>query len=309
MSGWIKLHRQFKTNGHFHMPDRALKIWLYILMTVSHRDQPRWGIESGEGWISYDMIAEDCAEHPSRRVRREAVANALKYLEDHGYIEREIEPGKGQKIRVVNWHKYQGDESGSDTSCETEPGETSSESMLQESSSETELAKFRNGTTTGTDPSSETEPLPEPIQECKEPSNKKRDTPPISPPQSSGVAYPDEFEQFWSVYPRKLKKRDAFRRWVAAQKRSKNNTDPATAVELLAAAQNYARACLRKGTDMEYIMHPTTFLSLRSRAWEDYVAGIPEGDQSRSLGLYRGTRVPGETPIDRRLRELGVTAI
>lgn len=150
MSGWIKLHRQFKMNGHFHMPDRALKIWLYILMTVSHRDQPRWGIRAGEGWISYDMIAEECSEHPARRVRREAVASALKYLEEHRYIEREISPGKGQKIRVVNWHKYQGNEGGSATSSETEPDKARSQSDIAGLSSETEPHQFRNGTTTGT---------------------------------------------------------------------------------------------------------------------------------------------------------------
>src|SRR5690606_31416059 len=125
MSGWIKLHRQFKDNGHFHMPDRALKIWLYILLSVSHKDRPEAGLRAGEAWISYDMIARDCGDSPNRHMRREAVAQALKYLEENGYIERFITKGKGQRIRVVNWSKYQG---GDVVSSDTEPaGTTSSE--------------------------------------------------------------------------------------------------------------------------------------------------------------------------------------
>src|SRR5690606_7681088 len=125
MSGWIKLHRQFKDNGHFHMPDRALKIWLYILLSVSHKDRPEAGLRAGEAWISYGMIARDCGDSPNRHMRREAIAQALKYLEENGYIERFITKGQGQRIRVVNWSKYQG---GDVASSDTEPaGTTSSE--------------------------------------------------------------------------------------------------------------------------------------------------------------------------------------
>ena len=117
MTGWIKLHRQFKTNGHFHMPDRALKIWLYILMSVSYQDKPAIGLKAGEGWISYEMIAEDCSE-PGTRMRREAIAENLRWLEEHGYIKRFIIKGKGQKIAIPNWDKYQAREP---ASSETEP--------------------------------------------------------------------------------------------------------------------------------------------------------------------------------------------
>lgn len=117
MTGWIKLHRQFKTNGHFHMPDRALKIWLYILMSVSYQDKPAIGLKAGEGWISYEMIAEDCSE-PGTRMRREAIAENLRWLEEHGYIKRFIIKGKGQKIAIPNWDKYQAHEP---ASSETEP--------------------------------------------------------------------------------------------------------------------------------------------------------------------------------------------
>src|SRR5690606_877672 len=131
MSGWIKFYRQFLINGHFHMPDRALKIWLYILLSVSHKDRPAAGLRAGEAWISYDQIARDCGE-AGKQMRREAVARSLTWLEEHGYIHRVVIKGRGQKIIVPNWDKYQGG-----TSSETE---LAAELVEGRTSSETELA-------------------------------------------------------------------------------------------------------------------------------------------------------------------------
>jgi len=130
MSGWIKFHRQFLTHGHFHMPDRALKIWLYILLSVSHKDLPAAELRAGEAWISYEQIARDCGES-GKQMRREAVARALTWLEEHGYIRRVVVKGRGQKIVVPNWDKYQGG-----TSSETEL----TPELADGTSSESELA-------------------------------------------------------------------------------------------------------------------------------------------------------------------------
>lgn len=189
MSGWVKLHRRFLENGHFQMPDRALKIWLYILLTVSHRDIPSADLNAGEAWISYDQIARDCGEG-GRRMRREAVARSLRWLEEHGYIERFVVRGRGQKVRVPNWHKYQGREtSSSDTEPAQEHGNRSSsgsELSQQESSSVSELAVCPSSAAssaassvsepTGAGVSSVSEPKQEVIEEEQE-----RQTP-LNPP-------------------------------------------------------------------------------------------------------------------------------
>lgn len=276
MSGWIKLHRQFKANGHFNMPDRALKIWLYILMTVSHKDRPVAGLKAGEGWISYEMIAEDCGEL-GKTVRPEAIARELKWLEDNGYITREVTKGKGQKIAVPNWVVYQ-------------------------AASETEVQAEEVPEVVPEVPPEEGAEEKQEVKEPKEPREPKKVTP-LTSPQGEAFVYPPEFETFWSVYPRKLRKRDAFRRWVAAQKRSKDNTDPATAHDLQRAAEHYATACQQNGTETRYIMHPSTFLSLRSRAWEDYADGIPDSERLTPVRLLpRGD--PREDAISRARRRL-----
>ena len=89
--------------------------------------------------------------------------------------------------------------------------------------------------------------------------------------------YPAEFEEWWSVYPNKIRKAEAYRRWQRCIK-----TRSASAEELLEAARNYAAAC--KGRDPSKIMHPPTFLNPDNQRWKDFLGKIPDA--------YRGVGPP-----------------
>lgn len=94
--------------------------------------------------------------------------------------------------------------------------------------------------------------------------------------------YSKEFEEFWSLYPRKIEKRAAYKNWAA---RIRDGTDPS---QLVLAARNYAKFCLSQKIEERYIKHPSTFLS-SSRAFEDYVFYAPSGSSSgkvKSLPEY-----------------------
>lgn len=67
--------------------------------------------------------------------------------------------------------------------------------------------------------------------------------------------YTPEFEEFWSVYPRKIQKQDAFKAW---EKNIKNNESPTIMIQC---ASNYAKDCEIKQTEEQYIKHPKTFLN------------------------------------------------
>lgn len=69
------------------------------------------------------------------------------------------------------------------------------------------------------------------------------------------ATYTTDFEEFWSVYPRKLGKGDAYKKYKA---RLNDGWSPE---ELKAAAESYAAVCERKRTEKEYIKHAKTFLS------------------------------------------------
>ncbi len=72
---------------------------------------------------------------------------------------------------------------------------------------------------------------------------------------SPATAYMKDFEEFWSVYPRKVGKGEAYKKY---KDRLKDGWSPA---ELLEAARNYRDVCVRNKTEKEYIKHPKTFLS------------------------------------------------
>lgn len=67
--------------------------------------------------------------------------------------------------------------------------------------------------------------------------------------------YPKDFENFWAVYPRKIGKGEAYKKYQARRK------DGFSETELLTAAKNYAAECKKRKTEPEYIKHAKTFLS------------------------------------------------
>lgn len=67
--------------------------------------------------------------------------------------------------------------------------------------------------------------------------------------------YSKDFEDFWAVYPRKIGKGEAYKKYQARRK------DGFSETELLTAAKNYAAECKKRKTEPEYIKHAKTFLS------------------------------------------------
>ena len=78
----------------------------------------------------------------------------------------------------------------------------------------------------------------------------------------------ESFNQFWSAYPRKVSKKAAerlFERIVSKRE--------ATAAELLAGAECYARLCRADGREPRFIKHPTTWLN--GGCWSDETESPP----------------------------------
>lgn len=66
--------------------------------------------------------------------------------------------------------------------------------------------------------------------------------------------YSANFESFWKVYPRKVDKGQAYKKYQARLK------DGFTPEELQEAAENYAKRCAKEHTEKKYIKHAKTFL-------------------------------------------------
>ena len=76
--------------------------------------------------------------------------------------------------------------------------------------------------------------------------------------------YSTDFEEFWSIYPRKVDKAQAYKKYKARLE------DGFSHEQLLKAAKNYADQCRRDRTEDKYIKHGKTFLG-ESTPFLDYL--------------------------------------
>ena len=104
MPGWIKLWRQLLENGHFKMPDLAFKLWIYCLLKAS--PFPADGLAPGELYLSYSEVQRELGR-PGTKMSRSTISRALRYLEEHGYLNLEAAAFRGIRARIVNWDRYQ----------------------------------------------------------------------------------------------------------------------------------------------------------------------------------------------------------
>lgn len=93
--------------------------------------------------------------------------------------------------------------------------------------------------------------------------------------------YGKDFEEFWSIYPRKADKGQAFKKYAARRK------DGYSPEELKAAAENYRRQCERQRTETQYIKHAKTFLG-DSLPFIDYLPKNPEPARQESTAGGQG---------------------
>ena len=105
-------------------------------------------------------------------------------------------------------------------------------------------------------------PVGEPIPPSPTPSH----TPdiPFGASSKDRQLYPEGFQEFWDVYPRKKEKKKAFKMWKVALRHGADDG------ELTKAARNYAAECDTKGRAEDYIKHPATFLGPNDH-WRDYL--------------------------------------
>ena len=92
-----------------------------------------------------------------------------------------------------------------------------------------------------------------------------------------GLKYTEEFEQFWTVYPRKHGKSMAFLAYKG--RLSDGFTDDA----LLCAAQNYANECREKRIKTRFIQYANFFLA-RYGVFADYIPGCRNREDDETGG-------------------------
>ncbi len=83
-----------------------------------------------------------------------------------------------------------------------------------------------------------------------------------TPRRQRSTVVPEEFVQFWALYPRRMHKQTALRAYQAASKRPGFSLS-----DLLTATRHYAQE--RRGQDERFTKHPATFLN--DDRWRDHI--------------------------------------
>lgn len=95
--------------------------------------------------------------------------------------------------------------------------------------------------------------------------------------QQPAANYSKDFEKLWQLYPRKVGKGDAYKKYKA---RLNDGWKPE---ELLEAVKNYASKVARERTETQYIKHPKTFFS-DSTPFIDFLPSKNEAAPQASSG-------------------------
>ena len=94
---------------------------------------------------------------------------------------------------------------------------------------------------------------PAPASEPPKPEQKPEEKPERKQ-KPAGSGYLSGFEIFWEIYPRKVGKGEAYKKYKARL------NDGYSEEALLQAAENYAAKCVRERTEEKFIKHAKTFL-------------------------------------------------
>lgn len=88
--------------------------------------------------------------------------------------------------------------------------------------------------------------------------------------------YNAQFLKFWSIYPRKVDKKKAYKCYQTRLKEGFSEE------ELMQAAQNYADECKKENRDSKYIKHPSTFLGVDTPFTEYLKKGNENGEKNKA---------------------------
>lgn len=103
--------------------------------------------------------------------------------------------------------------------------------------------------------------------EQKESDSSKKTEKASSADKQTGNAYSTDFEEFWNVYPRKVGKGEAYKKYLA---RIKDGWSPE---QLLQSAKKYRTQIVNERTEEKYVKHAKTFLS-ENTPFSDYLTKV-----------------------------------
>jgi hypothetical protein len=100
--GWVSIYRKLLDNEIFkNKPDKWFKIWIYILLSVNHKDnEDKNGFRRGERFFKSEWIQEKC------NATSDQVKKCVAFLKTSTMIST-IKSTRGFTVKVLNYDRYQ----------------------------------------------------------------------------------------------------------------------------------------------------------------------------------------------------------
>ncbi|MGD9687678.1 MAG: hypothetical protein AB7U43_11975 [Desulfobacter sp.] len=252
--GWIKLYRKALTDGWLR-EHKLFVFWAYCLLRASHKvgkvfvDGQQVELAPGQFITGRDQVSRDTG------LTEQNYRTAIRRLKSTGSITTRT-TNRCTIITVVNWHSYQAN-----------PGESNGLANEQTNTRPTSSQRASND-----------------IREGKIAKKVKTIT------AANGVVWTldDLFEEFWKVYPRKERKKDALR---AFKRNIKTSSD---ANRFKAALNRYQDYIETTDKDPQHVLQGGTFFAERWEEWVDVTppaASVSSSDPMTELDPKRAEAI------------------
>ncbi|TDT63398.1 hypothetical protein [Fonticella tunisiensis] len=266
--GWICLYR--KISDSWLWDDRPFskgQAWIDLILLANHEDRK---ILLGNELITIprgSFITSELKLMKRWGWSKEKVRNFLKLLQDDGMIVK-ISDKKKTTINIVNYSIYQDMPDHKQTTERPQKDQEQTTSRLP--------ADTNNNDNNYNNDNKDINNM------CVTPAEKPEEGGAQENNPGKGE-YTEDFERFWSLYPRRKEKIRAFKAWKA---RLKEKVNPE---ELIKAASNYAMYCKLNHTEERYIKHASTFLG-PDKPFMEYIEWHPEHEVSVTADAFKGQK-------------------
>lgn len=224
MQGWVKLHRELMEKVIWTESTPEQKTILITLLMMANHKGKEWEWQGHKFRAEPGQFVTSLEKIAEKCGKGITIANVRTAIKRFEKLEflTNQSTNKNRLITIVNWGIYQ--------ASEDEPNKQPNKHLTSN-----EQATNKHLTTN------------------KNVKNEKN---------VRSNEYSNDFEQFWSIYPRKKDKKKAFKSFKATIKRYDLNT-------IVQGTKGYARSIERDGTEERFIKHASTFLN--NDSFNDYL--------------------------------------
>lgn len=249
--GFITIHRKILDNPVVFKDADHVAVWVYLLLNATHKKYPALfqgrSIELQPG----QLITGRLSIADKLKINQNKVQRILEMLKNEQLIEQQTS-NQNRLITIVSWGKYQTSEQQNEQRVNND--RTTGEQRVNTNNNVNNVNNVEEQNNISTD------------------LNKSVTQPPLFQNEtivgrkSNASLYTEEFESFWAVYPSRVGKADAAKKFHKALKAVDLNT-------LIEAAKQY---CKNKKVLEGFVCNPATWLN--QERWKDESPVIEEDE-------------------------------